>query len=182
MNGGNQVEGLSVNQNMIENGNGSNKLGYEILMQEYSDSNYNFRFLEKEDYNKDYFNLLSLLTVANKPNFEDWENRLFELEKSTLIHVIVIEYLPQKKIIGTITCAIELKFIRNLGKICHVEDFVIDKDHQRKKLGSKLLDISREFSQNLGCYKVLLDAKDELIPFYQKMGFKKNSNGMAIYF
>lgn len=156
----------------------------EELMQKLNKENeneYYFRFLEEGDYNKNFFELLGQLTVAEKPSYEDYVTRFREMQKLNN-KIIVVEGLDQNKIAGTITCSIELKFIRNLGSICHIEDFVVDKDHRNKKLGSKLLDLAITCAKFAGCYKVLLDAKDDVVPFYEKMGFNKTSNGMTIYF
>jgi glucosamine-phosphate N-acetyltransferase len=159
----------------------NNTQNYEDLMREYSDSEYLFRYLEEDDYNKGYFDLLSQLTVAPTPTYEAWLERFNEIKNSHLCRTFVIEYLPDKKVIGTITCCVELKFIRNLGKISHIEDVVVDSKHQQKKFGSKMINIAKEYSKQIGCYKILLDARDKVISFYEKMGFSNHSNGMAIY-
>jgi glucosamine-phosphate N-acetyltransferase len=142
---------------------------------------FNFRFLEENDYYKNYFDLLSQLTVAKKPDFEDWLKRFNEIKEANMTKIFVVECLQENKIAGTISCAIELKFIRNLGSICHIEDFVIDEQFRNKKIGSKLLSLANNFAKIIGCYKVLLYCKDELVPFYEKSGFKRTSNGMSIY-
>lgn len=142
---------------------------------------YNFRTLEEGDYHKGYFELLSQLTVAGKPEYEDWLKRFNQIIATGLTKIFVVECLKERKVIATITCMIEFKFIRNLGSICHIEDFVIDSDHRNKKLGTKILNLALEYSKQFGCYKVLLECKDEVMPFYEKSGFKKASNGMAIY-
>ena len=145
------------------------------------DGVFNFRFLEETDYYKNYFDLLSQLTVTYKPDFQDWIKRFNEIKEANMTKIFVVECLQENKIAGTITCAIELKFIRNLGSICHIEDFVIDEQYRNKKIGSKLLSLANYYAKIIGCYKVLLDCKDELISFYQKSGFQRTSNGMSIY-
>ena len=148
---------------------------------EFNHEDFKFRTLEEDDYNKGYFDLLTQLTVANKPLYEDWIKRFNELKATGLTKVFVVESLKENKVIATITCSIELKFIRNLGSICHIEDFVIDKEYRNKKIGTKLISLSLEYSREVGCYKILLDAKDDVIPFYEKVGFKKTTNGLTIY-
>ena len=142
---------------------------------------YTFRFLEEDDYNKNYFELLSQLTLAEKPDYEDWLKRFNEIKKANLSKIFIVECLEEARVVGTITCSIELKFIRNLGSICHIEDFVVDEKHRNKKIGSKLLNLAKEYTRIVGCYKVLLDSKDDVKGFYEKNGFKKTSNGMTIY-
>lgn len=146
------------------------------------DGVYQFRTLEETDYNKFYFDLLSQLTIAELPSQEEWAKRFNELKSANLTTIFVVECVSEKKVIATITCSRELKFIRNLGSICHIEDFVVDEGHRKKKVGAKLLNLAKEHAKQMGCYKMLLDSKDEVVSFYEKMGFQRTSNGMTIYF
>jgi|LauGreDrversion4_2_1035121.scaffolds.fasta_scaffold1564805_1 glucosamine-phosphate N-acetyltransferase len=151
-----------------------------LLLEKYNkEGEYIFRPLEITDYEKNYFGLLSQLTVAPTPKRENWIER-FELINSTKLTKI---YVCQFKdlIIATITCSVEFKFIRNLGSICHIEDFVIDEGHRKTGLGSKLLNLAKLYAKEVGCYKILLSCKDEVKMFYEKNGFQKTSNGMTIY-
>jgi len=144
--------------------------------------NLKFRQIEKEDYHKSYFELLSQLTVADKPDYDSWLQRFEEIADANLTKIFVVEDLNEKKIIATITCYTELKFIRNLGKICHIEDFVIEENYRNQKLGSKLINLAINYAKNIGCYKIILQSREEATPFYEKFGFTKNSQAMAYYF
>jgi glucosamine-phosphate N-acetyltransferase len=143
--------------------------------------NLKFRLLEKEDYHKGYFELLSQLTVADKPDYDSWLTRFKEIADANLTKIFVVEYLNEKKIIATVTCYTELKFIRNLGKICHIEDFVIDENYRNQKLGSKLINTAINYAKNIGCYKIILQSREDATAFYEKFGFTKNSQAMAFY-
>jgi glucosamine-phosphate N-acetyltransferase len=174
-----------MNMDNIDNKRNSQNLPTtEEMFKNLNITDYTFRFLEEADYHKSYFELLSQLTTANKPSYEDFLQRFTEMKDSKLIKIFIVEYIEKEKskIVGTITCTVELKFIRNLGKICHIEDFVVDEAHRNKKIGSKLINLAIEYAKSIGCYKVLLDSKDEVVPFYEKMGFTRKSNGMTIYF
>jgi len=146
----------------------------------FEDENIIFRFLEEDDYNKNYFDLLSNLTSAPNPRFEDWREQFNKIKKSP-IFIFVIEDKSKSLIVGSITCLIESKFIRNLGKVSHIEDVVVHLDYRNKKFGSKLVNIAVHFSKKLGCYKIILDARDDAMGFYQRLGFEKRSEGMALY-
>ena len=139
-----------------------------------------FRFIEENDYYKEYFELLTQLTVSPTPRFDDWQKILVKLKYNNT-YLIVIEYLPKKIIVGSITCLIENKFIRNLGKVCHIEDVVVHSDYRNKRFGSKLGKLAIKFSELIGCYKIILDSRDDASQFYQKLGFEKKSDGMALY-
>ncbi len=141
---------------------------------------YKLRELEIDDYSKNYFDILSQLTVSPKPSYEDWVDRFNEIKRNGLYKIYVIEY--DNTVVGTITIVVELKFIRGLGKIGHIEDFVIDKDHRNKKLGVRLINEAVQFCKSIRCYKVILDSADDVKGFYEKMGFKAKANNMVIYF
>jgi glucosamine-phosphate N-acetyltransferase len=141
---------------------------------------YVLKELDVNDYNKDYFELLSQLTIAPKPSYNEWVERIDQIYSNGLYKIYAIEY--ENRIVGTITIVVELKFIRGLGKIGHIEDFVIDQYHRNKKLGAKLVNKAIEFCKSINCYKVILDSSDEVKGFYEKMGFKAKANNMVIYF
>lgn len=143
---------------------------------------YFFRYIELDDYYKGYFDLLAQLTMANTPTYEEWTERLNKITETKQYFIIVVEHKSSKKIVGTITCLLEYKFIRNLGTICHIEDFVVDSHHRKMRLGSKLLSIAKEIAIINKCYKILLDCEDNLVEFYSKNGYSRKSSGMAYYF
>ena len=140
------------------------------------------RLLEASDYHKGFFEVLAQLTSAEKPSESDFLSRLSEMTKRSFETVYVVEHLTERKIIGTISIFIELKFIHSLSKVCHVEDFVIDAHYRNKHLGSKLLQMAIQYARSENCYKIILDCEDKLMCFYEKFGFKKNANSMQLYF
>jgi glucosamine-phosphate N-acetyltransferase len=144
--------------------------------------NFVIRKLEYDDYHKGFFELLQQLTMADKPSYEEFKNHLDNINRRDAENIYVYENLVDKKLYGTISYFSEYKFIHNLSKVGHIEDFVVDKDHRNKKIGSKLIDMAIKMAKQKGCYKIILECTDELIPFYQKFGFKKNANSMQIYF
>jgi len=99
-----------------------------------------------------------------------------------MLYIIVVESKSDNKIIGTITVLFEEKFIRNLGVVSHIEDVVVDREHRKNKIGSRLMDICIELSSIYGCYKIILDCDQQVKDFYTKKGFKEKSIGMSLYF
>jgi glucosamine-phosphate N-acetyltransferase len=92
-------------------------------------------------------------------------------------HIIhVVEY--NGKIIGSTTLLIEQKFIHNGGCIGHIEDVVISKEFEGRGIGIKLVTSLLEIASTKNCYKTILDCKNELVPFYERIGFKEESNQM----
>jgi len=90
--------------------------------------------------------------------------------------IYVAEY--NGEIIGATTLLIEQKFIHNGGKVGHIEDVVVRKEHQGKGVGKKIVNALLKYAKKKGCYKTILDCSDELIPFYESIGFKRYSNSM----
>jgi len=81
-------------------------------------------------------------------------------------------------VIGSTTLLIEPKFIHQGGKVGHIEDVVIAKEHQGTGIGEKLINFVLDHAKQNQCYKTILDCSDDLKQFYEKIGFKKHSNCM----
>ena len=91
-----------------------------------------------------------------------------------IIHVAEID----GKIVGSTTLLIEQKFIHDGGKVGHIEDVVVSKEFEGRGIGIKLVTSLLDVAGVKNCYKTILDCKDELIPFYERIGFKRESNQM----
>ena len=46
--------------------------------------------------------------------------------------------------------------IHNLGLVGHIEDIVVNKDQQGKKLGLRIIEALDYIAERIGCYKVSL--------------------------
>jgi glucosamine-phosphate N-acetyltransferase len=92
-------------------------------------------------------------------------------------HVIFVA-LKENLVIGATTLLIEQKFIHGGGLVGHIEDVVVSKERQGLGIGEKIMLAVLEYAKNQGCYKTILDCDDNVKPFYEKLGFKKHSNGM----
>ena len=91
-----------------------------------------------------------------------------------IIHVAEID----GKIIGSTTLLIEQKFIHNGGRVGHIEDVVVSKEFEGRGIGMKLVVSLLKKAKTMNCYKTILDCKEDLIPFYERIGFKEESNQM----
>ena len=91
-----------------------------------------------------------------------------------IIHVAI----DDKKIVGCITLLIEQKFIHDGGLVGHIEDVVVRKDYEGKGIGIELVISMLEYAKRKNCYKTILDCKDDVKQFYERIGFKHESNGM----
>lgn len=134
------------------------------------------RELKKEDLWNGFLTTLDSLREASSIEKQK-ADEIFEKINSNKDHIIAVAEIDGK-IVGTTTLLIESKFIHNGGLVGHIEDVVVDKNHQGKGIGQKIVRYLLEIAKNRGCYKTILDCTDDVKPFYEKMGFKKNSNAL----
>ncbi len=92
-------------------------------------------------------------------------------------HIIHVAELDGK-IVGSTTLLIEQKFIHEGGIVGHIEDVVVKKEFEGQGIGMKLVLSLLDIAKERECYKTILNCEDELIPFYEKIGFKQKSNEM----
>ena len=97
--------------------------------------------------------------------------------KQNTNHIIYVA-VDDNKIIGSTTLFIEQKFIHDGGLVGHIEDVVVRKDYEGKGIGIKLVMSMLERAKEKNCYKTILDCKDDVKQFYERIGFKHESNGM----
>ena len=138
----------------------------EIKIRNIVESDIDIGFLESLDNLKNASNL-------DKDNAKDILKKIIE-NPDHIIHVAEID----GKIVGSTTLLIEQKFIHEGGKVGHIEDVVVSKEFEGRGIGIKLVTSLLEVAKAKNCYKTILDCKDELIPFYERIGFKQESNQM----
>lgn len=136
------------------------------------------RRLQEKDLFNGFLESLDSLRKASDLSPEK-AKMVFRKMRSTPDHVIYVA-VYDSKIIGAATIFVEQKFIHKGGKVGHIEDVVVSKEHQGKGIGLKLIRALIQHAKNKGCYKTVLDCTDEIMPFYKKLGFKHFSNSMRI--
>jgi ribosomal protein S18 acetylase RimI-like enzyme len=92
--------------------------------------------------------------------------------------MLVIKF--KNNIIGTGSVLIENKIIHELGSVAHIEDIVIDSEYRGMGLASVLMNELIKLSKMNNCYKIILDASNDVKPFYKKLGFKDNATNMRL--
>lgn len=143
--------------------------------------NYIIRDLNEDDYHLNHLKLYKQLThiepeKITKDKYSEYVSNLNDN------HLVKVMYdVDNNKIISSITIIIENKLIRNMGKVGHIEDFVVDKEYRRRGLGKKMIKYAINYCKKMGCYKVILDCNDDKSIFYEKCGFSKNSVCMSYY-
>ena len=134
------------------------------------------RELEESDLFQGFLESLDSLRRASDLE-ENNAKLILKKIRSNQNHVIMVADLDGQ-IVGSITLLIEPKFIHQGGLVGHIEDVVVRSELQGKGIGEQLVNAALEYAKNHGCYKTILDCDDNVKPFYEKIGFKRNSNAM----
>lgn len=88
--------------------------------------------------------------------------------------------LMDDRVVGTASLLIEPKFIHAGGVVGHIEDVAVSADYQKHGVGRALIEHLLNQCRDQRCYKVILDCADELIPYYERLGFHRWSNCMRL--
>jgi len=134
------------------------------------------REIEENDLEKGFLESLDFLRKASDMD-KNKANEILEKIKQNPNHIIHVA-VDDNKIVGSTTLLIEQKFIHDGGFVGHIEDVVVRKDYEGKGIGIKLVMSMLERAKEKNCYKTILDCKDDVKQFYERIGFKHESNGM----
>jgi glucosamine-phosphate N-acetyltransferase len=134
------------------------------------------REIRENDLENGFLETLDFLRKASDLD-ESKAKEILEKIKQNSNQIIQVA-IDDKKIVGCITLLIEQKFIHDGGLVGHIEDVVVRKDYEGKGIGMKLVTSMLEYAKRKNCYKTILDCKDDVKQFYERIGFKHESNGM----
>jgi len=134
------------------------------------------REIEEDDLEKGFLETLDFLRNASNLDKNKAKEILKKIKQNTN-HIIYVA-IDNKKIVGSTTLLIEQKFIHDGGLVGHIEDVVVRKDYEGKGIGIKLVTSMLERAKEKNCYKTILDCKDDVKQFYERIGFKRESNCM----
>ena len=139
-------------------------------------SSIKIRKLQKKDLYNGF--LLSLDVLRKSSHLKPKKaNSIFDKISKNPDYIIYVA-IDNGKVIGATTLLIEQKFIHDGGKVGHIEDVVVRKHYQGRGVGKKIIGALLKYAEKKGCYKTILDCTDDLIPFYENLGFKRHSNSM----
>ena len=134
------------------------------------------REINEDDLENGFLETLDFLRKASDLDKNKAKEILEKIKQNT--NQIIQVAIDDKKIVGCITLLIEQKFIHDGGLVGHIEDVVVRKDYEGKGIGMKLVTSMLEYAKRKNCYKTILDCKDDVKQFYERIGFKHESNGM----
>ena len=134
------------------------------------------REIKENDLENGFLETLDFLRKASDLDKNKAKEILEKIKQNS--NQIIQVAIDDKKIVGCITLLIEQKFIHDGGFVGHIEDVVVRKDYEGKGIGMKLVTSMLEYAKRKNCYKTILDCKDDVKQFYERIGFKHESNGM----
>ena len=134
------------------------------------------REIEEDDLKNGFLETLDFLRNTGDLD-KNKANEILKKIKQNPNHIIYVA-IDNKKIVGSTTLLIEQKFIHDGGLVGHIEDVVVRKDCEGKGIGIKLVTSLLERAKEKNCYKTILDCKDDVKQFYERIGFKRESNCM----
>jgi len=135
------------------------------------DSTFQIRPLRISDYSRHFLQLLTQLTTVGEIDEKSFQTRFKEMQKTGMYFVIVIEDKNTDKIVASTTLFLEYKFIHTNAIRARIEDVVVDECVRGKGLGKVLVATAISLAKKLRCYKVSLDCRDQMIRFYESLGF-----------
>ena len=138
------------------------------------------REIQQTDLRKGFFQTLSSLSTVGgiRDDLKQAEKILQEIKSYPIYKIFVAVKNDDGEIIGSITLLIEQKFIHNGGRAGHIEDVVTRKEYEGSGVGSALVNTALAFAKEKNCYKVILDCSEKNLPFYEKIGFRRNEFSM----
>lgn len=144
------------------------------------ETTYIVRELIEEDLLQKFFleTLSYLSEMGNIPPEKLLET--FQRMKRNDDNTIFMAITNEGKVIGALTLLIEQKFIHRCGKVGHIEDVVVHGDYRGQDIARNLIKKAIEVSKKEKCYKVILNCKEELVPFYEMFGFGKHEIEMRL--
>ena len=134
------------------------------------------REIEEGDLEKGFLETLDFLRKSSDID-KNKANEILKKIQQNSNHIINVA-VDDNKIVGSTTLLIEQKFIHDGGLVGHIEDVVVRKDYEGKGIGIKLVTSLLERAKEKNCYKTILDCNDDVKQFYERIGFKRESNGM----
>ena len=133
------------------------------------------KILESNDNIQDYMDCVKDLNSSKVSisSIEEIKETLVERPSNILTFVLIVD----ERIVATSTIIMEKK-LRYQQVCCHIEDVGVHPDFRGKGYGKKIVEYCVGFSKTNNCYKVKLNCSNDLIEFYQKLGFDVYGNYM----
>ncbi len=87
---------------------------------------------------------------------------------------------PNNFVIGAAILSFSHKLIHGGTRVGRIDELVIDVTYRNQGLGEVFVDFLAAKAVAEGCYKLLLECKDERLGFYERCGFHRAANSMRM--
>lgn len=136
------------------------------------------RLMDATDLNRGFLESLRALKPIELSDQQAIEVYRDRLKSRIRTYVAIID----GRIAGTASVFIEPKFINSGGVVGHIEDVAVHTDFQKHGVGRALVEHLLEVCREFRCYKVILDCAEGVIPFYERLGFRRWEQAMRLDF
>jgi glucosamine-phosphate N-acetyltransferase len=133
------------------------------------------RDLDEADLEKGFLDALAALSKVGMTAGQARE--VFAAQPPNL-HTYVAVW--EGRVVGTTSLLVERKFIHAGGRVGHIEDVAVCVPMQHRGIGTRLVRHAVAQARRFGCYKVILDCFDPLVPFYERLGFRPFNRGLRL--
>jgi glucosamine-phosphate N-acetyltransferase len=108
--------------------------------------------------------VLSVLTQAPDVGAEAWAAQFQAMRKEpAAYYIVVVVSRETDQIVASGGVFVEHKFLRGLGRVGHIEDIAVSREMQGKKLGLRMIQALTQISEDVGCYKTILNCNENNI-------------------
>lgn len=152
-----------------------------MIMKSIDDNMYTINNLKEQDLQNGFIETLSFLSKIDDISQEKIIDTFNRMKKNADNHIF-IALTDDGKVVGALTLLVEQKFIHGCGKVGHIEDVVVHGDFRGQGVARNLIKKAIEVAEMEKCYKVILNCKEKLVPFYEKLGFRKHEIEMRFDF
>lgn len=132
------------------------------------------------DIDRGFFDTLSNLSPDLDRNTKKAIELLHEKRKNPLNKTFAA-ISKDGKVLGLATIFIDKKFTHNFCRRGYLEDVVVRKGYEGKGIGSALVRAATKFADKKKCQRVVLSCENKHVVFYERLGYKKESNFMITY-
>jgi glucosamine-phosphate N-acetyltransferase len=134
------------------------------------------RLMDATDLRRGFLAALGALKPANLTDEQAID--IFRRRMRSRVRTYVA--LMDNRVAGTASLFIEPKFIHDGGIVGHIEDVAVHVAFQQHGIGAALVQFLLDTCRELGCYKVILDCEEKVIPFYEKLGFHRWEHALRV--
>jgi glucosamine-phosphate N-acetyltransferase len=108
--------------------------------------------------------VLGVLTQAPDVGAEAWAAQFQAMRSETATYyILVVVSRETDQIVASGGVFVERKFLRSLGRVGHIEDIVVAREMQGKQLGLRMIQALTQISEDVGCYKTILNCSEKNI-------------------